>query len=74
MWVVLGPFPDVLCQHVGDLRGWCPVGVSEVVCCVVETIDEKCDGGELIHGLYVGVAEKPAVEIGKEMRWKVKLS
>ena len=48
--------------------------MPEVVCCVVEAIDEKCDGGKLIRGLYVGVTEKTAVEIGKESWWKVKVS
>ena len=74
LWMVLGPFSDVLRQHVGDLGGRCPWVVPQVVCCVVQAIDQKCNGGELIGGLYVGITKEPAVEIGKEMRWKVELS
>ena len=31
--------------------------MSYVVGCVVKTIVEECDGGELVFGLYIGVAE-----------------
>ena len=54
---MLGSFPYVLRQHVGDLIGGCIWRVSHVIGCVVKTINEECNGGELVFGLYIGVAE-----------------
>ena len=54
---MLVSFPYVLRQHVGDLVGGCTWCVSYVVGCVVEAVNEKCNDGELVLRLYVGVAE-----------------
>ena len=55
--VMPGTFSYVLRQHVGDLVSWCIFCVSYMIGCVVKAANEKCDGGELVFGLYVGVAE-----------------
>ena len=47
----------VLRQRVGDLIGGCICHVSYVIGSVVKTIHEECNGGELVFGLYIGVAE-----------------
>ena len=67
--VVPGSFPYVLRENVGDLSGRCPWCVSDVVGCVVKAVVEECNGGKLVFGSYICIAEKAAVKVGEQMWW-----
>ena len=73
MRMMPGAFSDMLGQHVVDVVGWCICRVSYLIGCVVKAVDEKCNGGELVCGLDVGVAEKAAVEVCEKQRRQVQL-